>query len=115
MTTYALFAFNGEAMCFMHVLLNALDMKARGADVKVILEGSATKLVPDLYAEGSPLSGLWKKCLEAGLVEGVCDACSAKMGTKAAAQEHNLPLLGEMSGHPSIAAYRAAGCEVMTF
>lgn len=29
-------------MCFVHVLLNALDMQERGYEVKVILEGSAT-------------------------------------------------------------------------
>ena len=115
MTKYALFAFNGEAMCFMHVLLNALDMKARGAEAKIILEGAATKLVPELYAAGSPLNGLWNKCLDAGLVEGVCDACSAKLGTREAARENGLPLLGEMSGHPSVAAYRAAGYEVILF
>jgi hypothetical protein len=39
----ALVAFNGEPMCFVHVLLNALDMHERGYDVKVIIEGSATR------------------------------------------------------------------------
>jgi len=33
----ALFAFNGKAMCFVHVLLNALDMNEKGYDVKVII------------------------------------------------------------------------------
>jgi hypothetical protein len=28
-----LVAFNGESMCFVHVLLNALDMKAKGYEV----------------------------------------------------------------------------------
>jgi len=115
MTTIALFAFNGEPMCFLHVLLNALDMKARGFGVKLVLEGASVKLIPELYAPGGPLSGLWQKCLDAGMVEGVCEACSAKLGTQAAAKEHGLALLGGMSGHPSIAAYRDAGCEVMTF
>jgi hypothetical protein len=26
----ALFAFNGDAMCFVHVLLNGLDLKVKG-------------------------------------------------------------------------------------
>ena len=88
MTTIALFAFNGEPMCFLHVLLNALDMKSRGFGVKLVLEGASVKLVPELYAPGGPLSGLWQKCLDAGMVEGVCEACSAKLGTQAAAKEH---------------------------
>ena len=33
-------AFNGESMCFVHVLLNALDMKERGYEVKVVIEWS---------------------------------------------------------------------------
>jgi hypothetical protein len=38
-----LVAFRGEPMCFVHVLLNALDMKERGYDVKVVIEGTATQ------------------------------------------------------------------------
>ncbi len=49
MTTIALFAFNGEPMCFLHVLLNALDMKARGFGVKLVLEGASVKLVPSAF------------------------------------------------------------------
>ena len=33
MEKVALFAFNGELMCFIHVLLNAIDMKEKGYDV----------------------------------------------------------------------------------
>jgi hypothetical protein len=32
MDQYARFAFNGEARCFIHVLLNGLDLKARGQE-----------------------------------------------------------------------------------
>jgi len=39
MEKVALFAFNGEPMCFIHVLLNALDMKEKGIDVKTIIAG----------------------------------------------------------------------------
>jgi hypothetical protein len=31
-----LVAFNGEPMCFVHVLLNALDMEEAGYEVKVL-------------------------------------------------------------------------------
>ena len=43
-----LVAFNGELMCFAHVLLNALDMNEKGYDVKVVIEGSATKSLSSL-------------------------------------------------------------------
>ncbi|MCK4604812.1 MAG: hypothetical protein KAU41_09025 [Deltaproteobacteria bacterium] len=48
MKKVALFAFNGELMCFIHVLLNTLDMNERGHEVKIVIEGAATKLVPEL-------------------------------------------------------------------
>jgi hypothetical protein len=64
---------------------------------------------------GNPLNGLWKKNLEAGLVEGVCKACSTKLGTFEAAKEQGLTLLDDMSGHPSMAAYRDNGYEIITF
>ena len=36
MKKVALFAFNGELMCFVHVLLNALDMKEKGYEDMVL-------------------------------------------------------------------------------
>jgi hypothetical protein len=115
MKKIALFAFNGESMCFVHVLLNALDMKGRGYDVRVVIEGAATKLVPELASPGSPLSQLYQKAKEQGLLEGVCKACSAKMGTLEAAKGQGLSLLDDMSGHPGIARYLEAGYDVLVF
>lgn len=115
MKKFALFVFNGDPMCFIHVLLNALDMKAKGHEAKIIVEGAAVKLIPELVKPDHPLNGLWKKNLDAGLVDGVCKACSNKLGTLEAAKAQNLPLLDDMSGHPGMAGYRDMGFEVMTF
>jgi hypothetical protein len=115
MKKFALFVFNGDPMCFIHVLLNALDMNAKGHEAKIVVEGAAVKLIPDLVTPGHPLNGLWKKCLDAGLVDGVCKACSNKLGTLEAAKAQNLPLLDDMTGHPSMAAYRDKDYEIITF
>ena len=115
MKKIALFVFNGDPMCFIHVLLNALDMKAKGDEVKIIIEGASVRLIPELIKSGNPLNGLWKKNLEAGLVEGVCKACSNKLGTLEAAKEQGLTLLDDMSGHPSMSAYHNKGYEIITF
>jgi hypothetical protein len=115
MKKFALFVFNGDPMCFIHVLLNALDMKAKGHEAKIILEGASVKLIPELVKPENPLNGLWKKSLAAGLVEGVCKACSGKLGALDAAREQCLKLLDDMSGHPGIAAYRDNGYEIITF
>ncbi len=45
MTKVALFAFKCEAVCFAHVLLNALDMQDKGFEVRVVIEVEATKQV----------------------------------------------------------------------
>ena len=115
MKKIALFVFNGDPMCFIHVLLNALDMKDKGYDGKIVIEGAATKLIPELAKEKNPLHKLWEKAKSAGLIEGVCKACSNKMGSLKAAQDQGLALLDEMTGHPSMARYHDAGFEIITF
>lgn len=115
MKKFVLFVFNGDPMCFIHVLLNALDMNAKGHEAQIILEGDSAKLVIELGTPGYALTGLWNKCLEAGLVAGVCKGCAAKVGSLAVAKEKGLTLLDDMSGHPSMAAYREKGYEIITF
>ena len=111
----ALFVFNGNPMCFIHVLLNALDMKAKGMEARIVLEGESVQLVPELARPGSPLNGLWVKAREAGLVDGVCLACAKKLGTHDDAVAQELPLLSDMSGHAGMAGYQEAGFTIITF
>ena len=110
-----LVAFQGEAMCFAHVLLNALDMKERGFDVKVVIEGAATKLIAGLADPAQPFAGLYAKLNDQGLIDCVCQACAAKMGTLDAAKVQGLRICGEMNGHPSLARYIEEGYRVITF
>jgi hypothetical protein len=115
MKKVVLFAFNGDFMCFVHVLLNALDMLEKGCDVKIVIEGSATKLVPELAKEGNPMHSIYQKVKSLGIFAGACKACSNKMGTISAVQEEGLELLDDMNGHPAMARYREDGFEVITF
>jgi len=115
MKKVVLFAFNGEPTCFIHVLLNALDMNDKGYDAKIVIEGAATKLVPELAKKGTPFFSLYERAKSLGIIDGACKACSSKMGTLEAVKEEGLALLDEMSGHPSIASYQEKGFEVMTF
>ncbi len=111
----ALVAFNGEPMCFVHVLLNALDMKNRGYDVKLIIEGSACKLVSIMNDEKQPFSQLYLKVKEQGLITCVCQACSAKMESLESAKEQGLKICGDMMGHPGLAEYIDDGYQIITF
>ena len=110
-----LFVFNGDPMCFIHVLLNALDMSEKGQEAGIVVEGSATKLIPELVRDEHPLSGLWSKVKEKNLVYGVCRACSQKMETLESARDQSLPLLDDMYGHPGMAGYQDRGYEIITF
>jgi hypothetical protein len=115
MKKVALFAFNGEFMCFVHVLLNALDLKEKGDDVRIVVEGSATKLIPEMAEEGNPMFNLYRKAKEQNLVDGVCRACSSKMDVTKAVEAEGLPFLDEMAGHPSMARYLNNGFQVISF
>lgn len=112
MKKYLFYAMEGKKMCFVHVLLNALDLKDAGNEVKIIFEGEAVKLPPILEEEANPL---YSKALEAGLIAGVCLACAQVLGVKDDIERINLPLLKDMSGHAGIRPYVEDGYEILIF
>jgi hypothetical protein len=65
--------------------------------------------------KGSPVGPLYQKARSAGIIDGACKACSAKMGVLDAIRAENLPFLDEMGGHPSMGRYLENGYEVITF
>ncbi len=114
MKKVVLFAFNGEFMCFIHLLLNALEMKKKGYEVKIVIEGSATKLIPEIAKEENPMHQLYNKAKSLGLIDGACRACSNKMGVLEGIKAEGLELLDDMSGHPGMAHYMEQAYEVIT-
>ncbi len=111
----ALFVFNGDPICFIHVLLNGINLADMGYDVKMVIEGSATKLIPGLDKASNPQHPLWQAVKEKGLVEGVCKACATKTAVLGACKDQGLRLLDDMSGHPSMSAYIGRGYQIITF
>ena len=111
----ALFVFNGDPICFIHVLLNALEMKDKGHETKIIIEGAATRLIPELQKKQHPMHTLWEKARKQDLIEGVCKACSKKMGTAEEAESQGFALLDDMTGHPGMSRYQNAGFDIITF
>jgi hypothetical protein len=102
-------------MCFIHVLLNGLDLKAQGAEVKIVLEGAACRLVPEVGEAGHPFHQLYAKAREQGLFDGICKACAQKMGSLDAARTQGLTILEDMSGHAGMAPFIQAGYRIITF
>ena len=114
MKKVAIVTFNGEMMCFVHGLINALDMDSRGFDVKLIIEGSSTGLIKEINDENNPFSKFYRQVKEKGLLEGICKACANKMGTLEEAKSQGITLLDDLYGHPSLSFYMELGYEIIT-
>ena len=110
----AIFAFNGERMCFVHSLLNALNMRQSGMDVALIIEGNATRTICDMADPDAENHKLYQEVTEQGLVDCVCQACAHKMGVLEEVQRLGLPLCSEMNGHPAMGRYIAEGYQVIS-
>lgn len=110
-----LVAFQGQPMCLIHVLLNALELTEQGYSCRIIVEGEATRLIPEISQDGHFLNGLYRQVLEKKLLEGVCRACSMKMQVIEHIKKEGLLLLDDMSGHPGMAKYIAQGFDIINF
>ncbi len=110
-----MFAFRGDPMCFIHVLLNGIDLYERGQEGLIVIEGEAVTLVPEMARPGHFLSTLYQKAKTLGILHGACKACSIKLGVEKAIEEEGIPLIGDMSGHPSMGSFIEKGYEIITF
>ncbi len=93
MEKVVLFAFRGDPLCFIHVLLNGLDLKQRGQKGIIVLEGEAVKLVEPMSESGHFLHTLYRKAREAGLIYGACKACATKLNAVDAIKKEEIPLI----------------------
>jgi hypothetical protein len=110
MKKYLFYAMRGEKMCFNHVLLNALDLKAAGCEVYVVFEGQSVALPAQLEAEQN---ALYLKAKAQGLLAGICLACSVQLKVHDANKALGLPLLNDMNGHAGVKPYVEKGCEII--
>ena len=115
MEKIALVTYNPELMCFGHVLLYALDFDEKGYEVKIVIEGGAVKLVSAFSDPETPFGPLYEQVKRKGLIDCVCKACSAKLGSIDDARSQGLTVAGELMGHPSMEAYLSRGYRIITF
>lgn len=109
------FAFRGDPLCFIHVLLNSLDMHAQGMGGGIVLEGESVTLVAEMSKPDHFLHQLYQKVREQDLIIGACKACSNKLDAVEAMEIEQIELIGEMSGHPAMAEYITKGYTVIPF
>lgn len=105
------YGMTGEKMCFQHILMNAIDLASAGAEVKIIFEGASVKLVPVFEKENHPL---FRKAKDAGLIAGVCLACSKVMGIYDQIKDLGLPMLDDMFGHAGMKRFIDEGYQVIS-
>jgi hypothetical protein len=110
----AIFAFKGNPICFVHVLLNALDLNKKEHEVKIIMEGEATRLIIDLRKTDHPLHMLYEKTKKLNLIDAVCRACAIKMAALEAAETEGFRITSDMTGHAGMAPYIEQGYEIIT-
>lgn len=111
MTKILFYAMTGEKMCFNHILLNALDLHAAGVEVKIIFEGASVKL-PAVLSEDN--NKPYIKARDAGLIAGICLACSRALGVYEQNAALGLPMLEDMSGHAGMRPFVEQGYQVIS-
>ncbi|NCC84642.1 MAG: hypothetical protein EOM03_11015 [Clostridia bacterium] len=109
---FLFYAMRGQKMCFLHVLMNAVDLDKSGYEVKIVFEGEAVTLPPVLADEKNPL---YQKCLELGLIAGVCKGCASTLGVLDKIEALDLPLLTDMNGHAGVKPFIEQGYQVAVF
>ncbi|MBM9604338.1 cytoplasmic protein [Desulfopila inferna] len=110
-----IFAFRNDSMCFIHVLLNGIDLHERGLGGKIVIEGDAVSLVPEMAEPDHFLYTQFEKARGLGIVYGACRACSMKLRVAEEIEKVGIALVGDMSGHPSMGGFIEQGYEVITF
>jgi hypothetical protein len=110
-----IFAFRSDPMCFVHVLLNGLDLQERGLGGEIVIEGEAISLIPEMAKTGHFLHNLYQQAKERNLIIGACRACAAKLKMTSAVEEQGIAQLADMSGHPSMGGFIEKGYEIITF
>ncbi|MFO7741186.1 MAG: cytoplasmic protein [Anaerolineae bacterium] len=97
----------------IHTLLWALDITARGGDVKIVLEGEAPHWLLELSDPTHGRHALYTKVKEMGLIDAVCKACAVQAQAVETAADEGLRLVYDASGHVSLVPYVENGYQIV--
>ena len=109
----AVLAFRGQRSCFLHALLNVVDLMERGAEVVMILEGESPGMLKEITRTDDPLHDLYKKAKPS--IGAVCLACSKMVGALEIAEREALPISSSLNGHVRLSDYLEEDYEFITF
>lgn len=114
MSKVVFFAFRSDPVCFMHAILNALDLEKRGMWGEIVFEGESTKLIPLISQTDHFMYSLYEQGKRRGIYFGACQSCAEKMGVTELVESENIPLIGTMSGHPPMSEFIKQGYTIIT-
>lgn len=113
--------FTDEACRQNHAFMYALECRALGHEVRLILEGPATACVNRLSGDGK-FSLLFEKAKESGLLEGACKTAAGGCSTNKKdrnvakiAEKEGLKLISDLDGHAGIGRFIERGYRVIVF
>jgi len=105
-----LFAEKGDTNRVMHGLLYAWDLRDKGFDTVLVLEGLAVRLPLDLSKSDHPMREWWEKVRDIAVA---CTGCASAMGVIQELRELGIPLKGNEMTHISPSGYLADGYQVI--
>lgn len=114
MTKVVFFAFNSDPICFMHAILNALDLEEQGMWGEIVFEGKSTDLVSLISKPDHFMYPLYEQAKERGMFYGACQACASKMNATEVIASENIPLIGDMNGHTPMSDFIKQGYTIIT-
>jgi hypothetical protein len=102
--------FNAMAMAY--------DLQERSADVRLVLQGTATRWASELSKPEHALHALYSAI--SGVVDGACGGCADVFGATESVEQVSLPLLRDLvvpgtTGLTSLGRYLADGYSIITF
>ncbi len=95
-----------------NALTLAKEGKEAGDEVRVVLDGAATKWAPELRREDRKYHRLFTDVRDE---IGACVYCARAYGVKNELESIGVELLDEYKGHPSVRQLIVDGYEVITF
>ena len=111
---FVLFA-GPEMPCkLQHAFLFARDVAKRSGQARIVFEGNSPNWLPELANPEHKLSGMFKRVVDEGLVDGVCRGCAMMHGVVPVAETLGLELLDAAFGHVSLVPYVKDGYEIVT-
>ena len=81
---------------------------------EIVFEGESTRLIPLISQPDHFIYPLYSQAKSRGMFYGACQVCAEKMGITEHAESENIPLIGDMSGHPPMSDFIKQGYTIIT-